>query len=93
MNISKAFVFLLLLALPTIANSQVTDLPAGRYGGEFRDDSTGKVWLKINALGTISYEQRQAILASSPFRFATRADLQPLLSVNILSQDAVGPYF
>jgi hypothetical protein len=73
------------------ALAQVTDLPTGAYGGEFRDESTGKAWLDIDALsGTL--DQRIAILASSPFRLATTAEAQALLTVSVIQDPAIGPY-
>lgn len=83
---------LLLLAMPNVAGSQVTDLPAGPYGGMFRDESTGKIWLDYDALQSNNYGEMQARLSSSPFRFATRSDLEPLLNEEVLSQDAVGAF-
>jgi hypothetical protein len=80
-----------LLTFPGTARSQVTDLPTGPYGGEFRDDSTGKVWLDIDAL-TGNFTNRLAVLSNSPFRLATTAELQSIAQASTLQNSATGNY-
>jgi hypothetical protein len=91
MLLHKQIALFIFFAFPALAQSQVTDLPAGPYGGEFRDESTGKVWLDIDAM-TGQLDQKLAALSSSPFRLATFADIQPLMETSIIQNAAIGPY-
>lgn len=71
--------FTALLLITGTALAQVTDLPAGPYGGMFRDESTGKAWLDLDDLSIRNFTERQAYLASTPFRLATKAEIQNLV--------------
>jgi hypothetical protein len=86
-----------MIALPKVAHAQVTDRPAGPYGGEFRDTATGKVWLDYNVFyhygaDGMTLPQAKAFLTSTPFRLATYAEIQSIAEASILKSDAVGPY-
>lgn len=77
---------------PDLSYGQVTDLPAGPYGGMFRDESTGKVWLDYDATINRVLSAKVAFLANTPFRLATRAEVQSIAQASILHGPAVGPY-
>lgn len=88
----SAFAFLFLFAVLKDVHAQVTDLPAGPYGGMFRDESTGKVWLDYDAVFGTTLSKKVQFLASTPFRLATTAEIQSIAHANILGDSAVGPY-
>ncbi len=74
------------------AYAQVTDLPAGPYGGMFRDESTGKVWLDYDATFGTTLARKLEFLSGTPFRLATTAELQSIAQASLLGSPAVGPY-
>lgn len=93
-RLSNIILSLSLLVVPNIAfgqSTQVTDLPMGPYGGEFRDESTGKVWLDIDTLSG-SFAARVVALANTPFRIATAVEVQSLLSTAIIDDPDIGPF-
>lgn len=69
-----------IVALPVPSYSQVTDLPAGPYGGQFRDEATGKTWLDVSNFYGMSYAQIVAFLTGTPFRIATKAEVETLFN-------------
>jgi hypothetical protein len=89
-----AFVLFVLVVLvfPKCGCAQVTDLPAGAYGGQFRDQSTGKVWLDYNVTFGKSLSEKLSFLANTPFRLATTAEIQSIAQAGILQDPATGPY-
>jgi hypothetical protein len=82
----------LIVAAPLNVSAQVTDLPAGPYGGEFRDERTGKVWLDYDVTLGKKLSEKIAFLANTPFRLATAADLQSIAQQSFLQDPATGPY-
>ena len=79
-----------ILSMWATAHAEVTELPPGPYGGQFRDDATGKIWLDYNTVpGDVA--DKLAYLAQTPYRLATTAELQALLNPTVLADPAVGP--
>lgn len=69
--------------MSTGAVAQVADMPDGPYGGQFRDVSTGKVWLDLDVLGIRNLTERQAYLSTTPFRLATRTEIENLVQYSL----------
>jgi hypothetical protein len=77
-TIGILFHVLLIMCLVTLVGAQTEDLPDGPRGPAFRETTTGKIWLKVNNFTGLTYDQVVQQLQGSPFRLATKGEVERL---------------